>query len=115
MNAAVQNINTTTTTTLASSCPSTQLCTQLVDFVQLMEDAWTSLCMHVERNHMDNASHILEQLWPPEIRNDALDSLRYSHSIHGCFDVARLVALGVVQLSSSSSPTSSVIESFPKL
>jgi len=63
---------------------------------------------------MDDASLILEQLWPPEIRNDALDSLRYSHSIHGCFDVARLVALGVVQLSSSSSSTSSVIESLPK-
>jgi acyl-CoA synthetase (AMP-forming)/AMP-acid ligase II len=104
MNAAAQSINTTTTDTLASSsCPSTQSCTRLVDFVQLMEDAWSSLCMHVEQNHMEDASLILEQLWPPDIRNGTLDSLRYSHSIHGCFDVARLVALGVVQLSSSSS------------
>ena len=84
MNAALQNINTTTTTTLASSCPSTQSCTILVDFAQLMEDAWTSLCMHVERNHMDDASHILEQHWPPEIRNDAHDSLHYSHSTYPC-------------------------------
>ena len=74
-----------------------QSCNQLVDFVQLVKDAWTSRCIYLERNPMADLSLILEQLFPPEIRNDALDSLQYSHSIFGCFDVAKLVALGLVR------------------
>lgn len=104
MHTAVQNAIPTTPT---SSCPSMQSCIQLVDFVQLVEDAESSLRMHLERNHHDKVSNIVELLWPPEFRNEALDSLRYLHSIQGCFDVVRLVALGLVRLSSASSSSSS--------
>ena len=109
MHTAVQSILSTTSNTGSCHSPSTQSCIQLVDFAQLLEDAWTSLCNVNERNYQDT----MEQLWPPECRNDAIDSLRYSHSIQGCFDVARLVAMGVVRLISSLSPNSSVIESLP--
>ena len=76
---------------------------QLVDYAQLLEEVFA------EMQNTDIFS-ILEQLWPLEIRNDTIDSIRYPHAIPGeCYDVARLVAIGVVRLKSSSFSTHSAL------
>lgn len=94
--------------TSQDECRSSRSSIQLVDFSRLAEEAQTSLSMHIEQANKLGVS-LMELLWPPEIRTDAIDSLRYPHSVHECFDVARLVALGLVRLSSpnfvGSSPT----------
>lgn len=72
---------------------------QLVNFVELVEEAISSYHSSMQSQTHDGVS-LLERLWPPEIRNDTLDSIRYpQQAVPGSFDVPRLVALGLVRLS----------------
>mmetsp|Transcript_25497 Transcript_25497/g.61302 ORF Transcript_25497/g.61302 Transcript_25497/m.61302 type:complete len:1096 (+) Transcript_25497:59-3346(+) len=78
---------------------------QLVDYTQLMEEALSSFRAHAVELDVRGIS-LVDQLWPSELRLESMDSLRYSHAVPGCLDVARLTTLGLVRrlalLSSSS-------------
>lgn len=71
---------------------------QLVDFVQLTEEAISSLHTHI---HQNDSHSLLQQLWPQGIRIDSMDALQYPQTISECFDVVKLIALGSVRLANS--------------
>eukprot|EP00581_Thalassiosira_minuscula_P013959 CAMPEP_0183714800 /NCGR_PEP_ID=MMETSP0737-20130205/9230_1 /TAXON_ID=385413 /ORGANISM="Thalassiosira miniscula, Strain CCMP1093" /LENGTH=1053 /DNA_ID=CAMNT_0025943803 /DNA_START=272 /DNA_END=3433 /DNA_ORIENTATION=- len=70
---------------------------ELVDYTKLFDDAISSLRTYYITQH-NTTNSLMEKLWPSDTRNESVDSLQYSHSLPGCFDVARLVAIGCIQL-----------------
>jgi len=82
-----------------------------VDYVTLVKEAITLYHKHMQKynnndNNDDAVSSLMEELWPMEIRNNALDSIRYPNlAVSESFDVPRLVAIGLVRrLASSACP-----------
>ncbi|KAL9186762.1 hypothetical protein ACHAXT_010482 [Thalassiosira profunda] len=69
---------------------------ELVDFTRLIGEAMDSLDEHT--CNTDGRS-FADQLWPFNVRDATIDALRYSQAIPGCYDVARLVAIGAISLS----------------
>jgi len=83
---------------------------ELVDFAMLLEEALSTLKLHIENNN--GIDSIVEKLWSSDIRKECL--VQYPHISSDCHDVAKLVALGLVRLLTSSSieeETSSVSSS----
>ena len=81
-----------------------------VDYVTLVKEAITLYHKHMQKYNNDNndeaVSSLMEELWPMEINNNALDSMRYPNlAVSESFDVPRLVAIGLVRrLASSACP-----------
>jgi hypothetical protein len=73
-----------------SELEATTVTIQLVDYTQLVQEAISSVKVD------------LDELYPPEVQDSTIDSLRYPHAIAGCWDVARLVAIGCIQLGRAS-------------
>ena len=71
--------------------------TELVDYTDLVQEALSSLSTTCMQQHKAGLS-LANQFWPTEIRDDSIDTIRYPHSIVGCYDVARLIAIGCIKL-----------------
>ena len=74
---------------------------ELADFAMLLEEALSTLQLHLQSGNNNGIDSIVDKLWSSEVRrNECL--VQYPHCTSSCYDVARLVALGLVRLITSS-------------
>lgn len=68
-------------------------CIELVDYTSIVQEA-----LLLKNQHVSDGNMFLDMVYPPGIRGTMMDSLRYSHAINGCWDVAKLVAWGCLRI-----------------